>query len=159
MKGKRKIENEEQFRELFKTLAPHFKSETVPPAIQFTWDLHQDATNMEQNALQHVWYRQAAKQKEDEVAWEVGGMCKLDFAVPILLESNEDFRSVYKYCLEQYDRETQIEILGKSMCKCTRLLTKKEMTEYLSQIQDYFGKNGIHLIAQGEYEDLMMRNF
>lgn len=152
MKGNQKVSSLNDLVALFGKIK---KYEWNQP-LKISWELWSEARKLDQNALSHVWYREAAKQLEDRHEWEVAGECKLDYAVPILLAECEEFRDIYSYCLENYTREVQIEILGKGMVKCTRLLNKKQFTEYLSGVQNFYGKNGIHLIAQGEYEDIMM---
>lgn len=127
--------------------------------LEVSYGEYEEDRGLTQNALSHVWYRQYQKHRGDVELYEASGELKLDFAVPVLLSENEDFQKLYKYCLAQYPRETQVEILGKSFCKSTSLFTKKQFTEYLSSVQTHCSKLGIYLEAQGEYEEIMMRQY
>lgn len=155
MQGKSKVSNLDDLVSLFGII----KQNDWQEPLEITYKPYSEARKLDQNALAHVWYREAAKQLGDRHTWEVAGECKLDYALPILLAENESYQDLYKLCLEPYDRETQIHILGQSYVTSTRLLTKKQFTEYLNGVQNFYGKNGIHLIAQGEYEDIMMERF
>jgi hypothetical protein len=155
MQGKVKVENLQMLVALFGKIKEYDWHEP----LEISYEPFAVARQLDQNALSHVWYRQAAKQLGDREIWEVADECKLDYAVPILLANNQEFRELFKYCLAPYHREQRIEILGKGFVNCTRLLTRKEFTEYLNGIQNYYGKNGIHLVAQGEYEELMLRAY
>jgi len=155
MHGKKIINNLPELVSLFKEIKSWDWS--VPLAIEYCKkDEHR---NLSQNALSHVWYRDAAKQLGDTEIWEVAGACKLDYALPILLGDDDTYNDIYKYCLEPYTREERIEILGKGYVACTRLLNKKQYTEYLQGVQNYYGKNGIRLMASGEYQDIMSRMY
>lgn len=155
MKGKQKVLNLDELVHLFGIIKQYDWTEP----LQIEYKPWEESRGISQNALAHVWYREAAKQLGDRHIWEVAGECKLDYAVPLLLGENQEYQNLYDLCLKPYDRETQINILGQGYVLCTRLLTKKQFTEYLNGIQNFYGKNGIHLMAQGEYEDIMMERY
>ena len=155
MKGKSKVGSLDELVTLFGQIK---KYEWAEP-LQIEYKPWEESRGITQNALAHVWYREAAKQLGDREIWEIAGECKLDYAVPLLLAENKSYPEIYSYCLENYMREIRVEILGKGYVACTRLLSKKQFTEYLSGIQTFYGKNGIHLMAQGEYEDIMLSRY
>ena len=148
---KNKVESLEQLVKVFGDIK---KTDWKKP-IQIVWGEFEADRGLSQNALSHVWYRQYQKHRGDVELFEAAGELKLDFAVPLLKAECDEFKNVFNYCLAPYDRETQIEILGKSFCKSTSLFNKKQFCEYLSSVQTHCAKNGIYLEAQGEYEDIM----
>ena len=155
MKGRSKVENLGDLVALFGQIKKYNWDE--PLSIEYKpWE---DERGLSQNALSHVWYRQCQKHRGDVELFEAAGELKLDFAVPILLAENKEYEDLFKYCLLPYTREERVEILGKGFCPSTSLLTVKQFTDYLSSVQNHCSKNGIHLLEQGEYDELMMKRY
>lgn len=101
---------------------------------------------VDQNRLQRLWLNEAAEQLGDQTAEELRAYCKLTIGVPIMRESSEDFREKYDRIIKPHTYEDKLEMMMEPLdFPVTRLMTTKEKTDYLDQVQSYFTDQGIAL--------------
>jgi len=103
--------------------------------------------SIEQNRLQRLWLNEAAEQLDNnQTAEELRGYCKLHFGVPILRESNEDFRAAYDRVIKPLAYELKLLAMMEPLdFPVTRLMTTKQSTEYLDAIHKHFSELGCRL--------------
>lgn len=91
-----------------------------------------------QNRTFHMWVRDIQMQS-GEAAVEIGGRCKLQYFVPVLLASGtvktRAFRELWEVIAANYSYEKQIEMLGRSAIASTSLLTTQEFAAALTDMQ------------------------
>ena len=127
-------------------------------AAQMIRDLALDGTNwivkverqskrrsLDQNALSHQWYADIARQREDMTVSEIRAECKLTCGVPILRRDNEKFRETYDRCLADRSYEAQMEFIEFTELPVTRLMSKKQLSEYMDKISAICRSRGIVL--------------
>lgn len=95
-----------------------------------------------QNSLSHVWYAQIGRETGDSPD-EVHSFAKLTFGVPILRMESEDFARSAEYLIDPLPYEQQLEAMR--WLPVTRLLSVQGMRLYLTNMQHYYGRNGIAL--------------
>jgi hypothetical protein len=91
--------------------------------------------SLDQNAISHVWYASIAKTEKEYTPQEIKWRCKYHFAIPLLRENIEYSTMIDKILgpLEYEDRIRAMEYL-----RASSLLTKDQMTDYLSAIQHHY---------------------
>jgi NAD(P)-dependent dehydrogenase (short-subunit alcohol dehydrogenase family) len=95
-----------------------------------------------QNSLSHCWHAQIARETGDTPN-DVHCFCKLEFGVPILRMESEDFARSAEYLIDPLPYEQQLEAMR--WLPVTRLLSVQGMRLYLTNMQHYYGRNGIAL--------------
>ncbi|MFV1689992.1 hypothetical protein VWZ40_00885 [Phaeobacter sp. JH20_21] len=86
-----------------------------------------------------------SRQKEDETHEEVRAYCKLHFGVPILRAENEAFRQSYDRTMRPLDYETKLAAMKNLDIPVTRLMTVKQMTAFMDEMQRYWSGLGFRL--------------
>lgn len=104
----------------------------------------------EQNALSHVWYHEASEQLQEYTTEEERAYCKLHFGIPILRNDDEVFREKYDRIVRPLSYEQKLEIMAVPIdFPVTRLMKKKQMREYLDQVEQYFLGRNVQLTLEG----------
>lgn len=98
-----------------------------------------------QNRLAQRWFTDVSRQKEDETHEEVRAYCKLHFGVPILRAENEAFRQSYDRTMRPLDYETKLAAMKNLDIPVTRLMTVKQMTAFMDEVQRYWSGLGFRL--------------
>ena len=99
---------------------------------------------LDKNALSHVWYKDIAGFKQDWTPIEARQWCKLHIGVPILLAENEKFAAHYnKFVRYQASYEEKLEFM--LYCDVTSIMSAKQMTDYLNQVQLHWRNEGLFL--------------
>ncbi|AHD10039.1 hypothetical protein [Phaeobacter gallaeciensis] len=98
-----------------------------------------------QNRLAQRWFTDVSRQKEDETHEEVRAYCKLHFGVPILRAENEAFRQSYDRTMRPLDYETKLAAMKNLDIPVTRLMTVKQMTAFMDEMQRHWSGLGFRL--------------
>ena len=102
--------------------------------------------SIEQNALAFLWYREIAEQMGDRTATEVRAHCKLHHGVKMLVTENGAFRAAWHARFLRWDYEAKLELMVEPLdLPVTRLMTTKQLTQYLDAIADEFTRQGVVL--------------
>lgn len=104
-----------------------------------------DPRRDKQNRLAQRWFTDVSRQKEDETHEEVRAYCKLHFGVPILRAENEAFRQSYDRTMRPLDYETKLEAMEHLDLPVTRLMTVKQMTAFMDEMQRHWCGLGFRL--------------
>ena len=101
---------------------------------------------LHQNAGQHVWHLEVARQLGDRTAEEVRGEMKLTLGVPILRAENDKFREAYDKHIRHLPYETKLAMMMEPLdWPVTRLMTTKQFAQYLDAVQRHWAAQGIVL--------------
>ena len=98
-----------------------------------------------QNRLSQRWYSDIAQQLGDQSHEDVRAECKLRFGVPILNRENEAFAIAYDKTFGPLTYEARQAAIKAFDLPVTRLMTVKNMTEYLSEVQRTYSQQGVLL--------------
>lgn len=98
-----------------------------------------------QNRLAQRWFTDISRQLGDMTHEEVRAMCKHDFGVPILLAENEAFRVSYSRTMDRLPREQRLEAIRAFDLPVTRLMTVKQMTAFMDEVQRFWTTHGVRL--------------
>jgi hypothetical protein len=98
-----------------------------------------------QNRLAHRWFADIAGQLGDQTTEEVRAECKLRFGVPILCADGEAFAASYQRTLGGLSHEHKLDAIMAFDMPVTRLMTVKQMTAFLDQVQREFTRQGVRL--------------
>lgn len=98
-----------------------------------------------QNRLAQRWFTDISRQLGDQTHEEVRAFCKLRFGVPILRAENEAFRLSYDRTVKPLDYEQKLEAIKAFELPVTRLMTVKQMTAFMDEMQRYWSAQGIRL--------------
>ena len=114
--------------------------------LKFSLSSWSDKRGLSSNALSHVWYQQIADFICDD-AKSVKAQCKIDFGIGMALKNKESFPAL-EYILDktnfwQMAREKQCILI--SGIEMTRKFSKSEMSNYMSQMQVFWGSAGLNL--------------
>jgi len=101
----------------------------------------------QQNALAFRWYTEAAAQLGDRTASDVRAHCKLYFGVRILHTENEGFRAAWDRLIKtKFTIPEKLELmLPPHDYPVTRLMTVKQMSQYMDCIQHDLSSAGVIL--------------
>lgn len=99
----------------------------------------------QQNRLAQRWFTDISTQKGDETHEEVRSYCKLHFGVPILRAENEAFRQSYDGIMKHLPYDEKLEAIRAFDLPVTRLMTVKQMTAFMDEMQRYWLSNGYRL--------------
>lgn len=110
------------------------------------WD---DKRSLSANAQQHVWYKQIAEFNGLDIR-TAGNMSKLDFGLPILLDS--EYGKKVSFVLTKINfwnmaREQQINVMD--LIQVTSLFKTKQHNLYRDNLQIYWYEQGLNL----DYKD------
>lgn len=95
-----------------------------------------------QNRLMHALYREIGKQlygKDEEFA---KCECKLTIGVPLLRETNEDFKKIYDFNLKKLDYEAKLQVI--SVINVTSILNMGAAHQYIEKIYDDYAQKGVN---------------
>ncbi len=98
-----------------------------------------------QNRLAQRWFTDIAVQLGDQTHEDVRAECKLRFGVPILRAQNEAFKLSYDRVLKHLPYEPKLEAIKAFDLPVTRLMTVKQMTEFMEQMQLHWSVQGVRL--------------
>ncbi len=99
----------------------------------------------EQNRLQRSLLAEAAEQLDQfEDVEHARGYAKLHFGVPIMREENEAFRMDYDRVIKPLPYDCKIIAMQTPLdLPVTRLMTVKQKTRYLDDMQRHFAEQGV----------------
>lgn len=98
-----------------------------------------------QNRLAQRWFQDIATQLGDRTHEEVRAECKLTIGVPILRAENEAFRLSYDRTMKHLPYEEKLAAIIAFDLPVTRLMTTKQMTEFMGQMQRHWSGQGVRL--------------
>lgn len=98
-----------------------------------------------QNRLAQRWFTDIATQLGDQTHEEVRAECKLRFGVPILRAENETFRLSYDRVLKSLPYEQKLDAIKAFDLPVTRLMTVKQMTAFMDEMQRHWLGQGVRL--------------
>jgi C-terminal processing protease CtpA/Prc len=98
-----------------------------------------------QNRLAQRWFTDIATQLGDQTHEDVRAECKLRFGVPILRAENEAFRLSYDRVIKSLTYEQKLEAVKAFDFPVTRLMTSKQMTAFMDEMQRHWVGQGVRL--------------
>jgi C-terminal processing protease CtpA/Prc len=98
-----------------------------------------------QNRLAQRWFTDIATQLGDQTHEDVRAECKLRFGVPILRAENEAFRLSYDRVIKSLTYEQKMEAVKAFDLPVTRLMTSKQMTAFMDEMQRHWVGQGVRL--------------
>ncbi len=103
-----------------------------------------------QNRLAQQWFTDIARQLEDRDREEIRAECKLRFGVPILRAENEAFRQSYDRVMKHLPYEDKLAAIQAFDMPVTRMMTVKQMVDFMDAMQRHWLPLGIHLTDPAE---------
>ena len=98
-----------------------------------------------QNRLAQRWFTDIATQLGDQTHEDVRAECKLHFGVPILRAENEAFRLSYDRVIKALPYEEKLAAIKAFDLPVTRLMTVKQMTALMDEMQRHWSAQGVRL--------------
>jgi hypothetical protein len=98
-----------------------------------------------QNRLAQRWFTDISTQLGDQTHEDVRAECKLHFGVPILRAENEAFRLSYDRVLKALPYEEKLAAIKAFDLPVTRLMTVKQMTAFMDEMQRHWSAQGVRL--------------
>ena len=98
-----------------------------------------------QNRLAQRWFTDIATQLGDQTHEDVRADCKLRFGVPILRAENEAFRLSYDRVIKDLPYEDKLDAIKAFDLPVTRLMTAKQMTAFMDEMQRNCTAQGVRL--------------
>lgn len=98
-----------------------------------------------QNRLAQRWFTDIATQLGDQTHEDVRAECKLRFGVPILRAENEAFRISYDRVIKALQYEDKLAAIKAFDLPVTRLMTVKQMTAFMDEMQRHWSAQGVRL--------------
>jgi hypothetical protein len=98
-----------------------------------------------QNRLAQRWFTDIATQLGDQTHEDVRAECKMRFGVPILRAENEAFRLSYDRVIKPLPYEEKLEAIKAFDLPVTRLMTVKQMTDFMDAMQKHWSIQGVRL--------------
>jgi len=98
-----------------------------------------------QNRLAQRWFTDIATQLGDQTHEDVRAECKLRFGVPILRAENEAFRISYDRVIKALPYEQKLDAIKAFDMPVTRLMTVKQMTAFMDEMQRHWSTQGVRL--------------
>ena len=98
-----------------------------------------------QNRLAQRWFTDIATQLGDQTHEDVRAECKLRFGVPILRAENEVFRLSYDRVIKALPYEEKLAAIKAFDLPVTRLMTVKQMTAFMDEMQRHWSGQGVRL--------------
>lgn len=99
--------------------------------------------SLDQNAISHAWYEQAARELREDDALGVKCYCKLHHGIPILRAEDAEFRAMYDAGLKGMTYPQKLTAM--KYLPVTSLMTKPQLSAYLEAVQDDFRNRGVWL--------------
>jgi len=123
-------------------LAAMLRDRKLPITVTWTQGAPRSAS---QNRLAQRWFTDIAIQLGDQTHEDVRAECKLVFGVPILRAENEAFRLSYYRVLKSLPYEAKLDAIKAFDLPVTRLMTVKQMTEFMDAMQRHWLPLGVRL--------------
>ena len=98
---------------------------------------------LDQNALLHKWYSEAAKQMHDSAA-DVKGQCHHEYGLPIRLQDPQ-FAWLWTNSAAKLPYEKQCKVLASGQFQISSKMTTKELSEYMAAMQRDYLAQGVQL--------------
>lgn len=98
-----------------------------------------------QNRLVQRWFTDIARQLGDSSHEDIRAFCKLTIGIPILRAENEAFKAQYDRVLKHLSYEEKLEAIRVFDFPVTRLMQTKQMTQFMDEMQRYWGEKAIKL--------------
>lgn len=98
-----------------------------------------------QNRLAQRWFSDISRQLGDVTHEDVRADCKVTFGVPILRAENDAFRISWDRRFGASDYETVRNDVKTLDLPVTRLMTVKQMTAFMDEMQRYWSREGVRL--------------
>jgi hypothetical protein len=98
-----------------------------------------------QNRLAQRWFTDIAAQLGDQTHEDVRAECKLRFGVPILRAENDAFRLSYDRVIKALPYEQKLDAIKAFDLPVTRLMTVKQMTAFMDEMQRHWSAQGVRL--------------
>lgn len=98
-----------------------------------------------QNRLAQRWFTDIATQLGDQTHEDVRAECKLKIGVPILRAENEAFLVSYDRTIKHLPYEDKLAAIKAFDLPVTRLMTTKQMTAFMEEMQRHWTGQGIRL--------------
>jgi len=105
--------------------------------------------SLSQNDISHVWYAQISRELKEDSAMGVKCECKLRFGVPILRADDPDFREIYDAGIKRLDYQQKLKAM--EYIPVTSIMTKRQLSEYLVQMQNHYALR--HVVLEFPAED------
>ena len=102
------------------------------------------ARSIDQNSISHAWYEQLARELREDDARGHKRFCKLHFAVPILRAEDSDYREFYDLAIKN-NLSYEKKLAAMDFVPATSLMTKKQKSKYLEEVQSHFLSRGVKL--------------
>ena len=104
-----------------------------------------NSRSLQQNNLQYTWHLEASQQG-DCTASEYRAYCKAHFGIPILFESNPDFRDKFKIITSGMTYEQKMLMMTPPIdFPVTSLMTVKQHSQYLDKVYVFYAGKGFRL--------------
>lgn len=100
--------------------------------------------SISQNSISHAWYEQLARELREDDARGHKRFCKLHFAVPILRAEDSDYREFYDLAIKN-NLSYEKKLAAMDFVPATSLMTKKQKSKYLEEVQSHFLSRGVKL--------------
>ena len=104
-----------------------------------------DARRDTQNRLAQRWFTDVSRQLGDITHEEVRADCKVTFGVPILCAENDAFRMNWQATFGALDYEAMREAVRVMDVPVTRLMTTKQMSEFMDAMVRFYLPRGVRL--------------
>ena len=125
------------------SLTALLSNKAMPFTVAIRDGLHR--TN-NQNRLQHMWFKEAAEQLNDQTAEDYRGYCKAHFGLPILIHENAEFAAAYETDIRPLSYELKLRLIKAPFdFGVTRLMTTKQKTAYLDAVHNFLTGRGVIL--------------
>jgi len=106
-------------------------------------DSNKSHRSLDQNRLQHMWYREAAEQLKEYTALEYRQICKLTLGIPILRGEDYEFQQLYDKTVKPLTYEDKIALMD--WFPVTSLMTKMQKKDFLDAQYVYLTGLGARL--------------
>lgn len=103
--------------------------------------------SLAQNRLCHMWYGEISGQMF-ESPLETKARCKLDYGIPMLMASNEDFAEKWHSVTHHLGREELL--TAADLFDVTSIMGIRMMAKFLTMVQDVHEAQGIELTRPGD---------
>ncbi|MHA7852229.1 hypothetical protein [Roseovarius sp.] len=98
-----------------------------------------------QNRLAQQWFTDISRQLGDQTHEDIRAECKLRIGVPILRAENEAFRLSYDRIMKHLPYEEKLAAIKAFDLPVTRLMSAKQMTDFMDEMQREWIPKGIRL--------------
>ena len=104
--------------------------------------------SLEQNRLQHMWYREAAEQLKEFTPLEYRQICKLTLGIPLLRGDDYDFETLYDKTVKPLNYEDKIALMD--WFPVTSMMSMELKTAFLDAQYIYLTSLGAQLTEPNE---------